>query len=61
MKGPFNAADREKAELTRVFYENLREKMKGEVYRSRRESEASVVIGYEGLSRQYIGCVDILL
>ena len=51
VKGPFNAVDREKAGLTPEFYENLKGEMQGEVYGGGKESQATVVVGYEGGSR----------
>ncbi len=50
VKGPFNAADREKAGLTPDFYENLRGEMLAE-WEQGREAQADTVVGYEGASR----------
>ena len=50
-KSPYNAADLEKTDLMRVFYENLRGEMQGEVYGGSKEPQASVADGYKGASR----------
>ncbi|TFK86957.1 DUF455-domain-containing protein [Polyporus arcularius HHB13444] len=50
VKGPFNAADREKAGLTPDFYENLRGEMLADWEQSG-EAQADTVVGYEGAGR----------
>ncbi|KAI0738170.1 hypothetical protein C8Q80DRAFT_1207277, partial [Daedaleopsis nitida] len=48
VKGPFNAADREKAGLTPEFYENLKGEMVGDCAAGDKEMQAGFAVGYEG-------------